>query len=375
MNKPNIILLTLDQLRQDTMLQFNEFRELKKKGVLFSQMITYAPYTVASLHALFSGMYGTQNGVDSYYGSLDFDKDNCFTLAQYLKENGYYTKADIFSKILFPHQGFDECLIYDEYKDNLKIRHKKEIKETVRHKPFFLCLHYGNIHTGIVVEVARKFGDFDEEYFSNYEQNKKRYEGFANAAVDYFREIMEFCSEQNLMENTLFIIMTDHGCSLGEKRGEKCYGVYVYDYTVLTFAYFLYPAILPKNIEIKKLIRSIDITPTILDIIGIKQKAGFKKMQGQSLLPLILGKDEEDREAYIETAGLEGPNPSPYKPNICAYRTNEWKLIYNEATGQKELYNLKNDPKENINLIGQYPEIEDELWIKIKENGSKIFRK
>ena len=166
MKQPNILVLLIDQLRVDRLPYFKEFRELKKRGVFFPLMITYAPYTVASLHALFSGMYGTENGVDSYYGSLDFDQKNCFTITQYLKENGYYTKADEFSEIFLPHQGFDEVSIHDEIKDNLTLRHKDILKKMLNKSPFFLFLHYSKIHAGIIKEVVNKFSDFDERYFS-----------------------------------------------------------------------------------------------------------------------------------------------------------------------------------------------------------------
>jgi len=338
-------------------------------------MVTYAPYTVASVYALFSGMDGTQNGVDSYYGSLDFDEKNCFTLTQDLSEKGYYTKADVLSKIILPHQGFAGIDIHDEYNDDLRLRHKELIKETKAKKPFFLFLHYSNIHTGIMSEVVNKFSDFDQSYFSRKDENIRRYDGFVQKAAEYLEDILGFCRREGLAEDTLFVILTDHGCSLGEKPGEKCYGVFTYDYTVMTFAYFIYPAVLPMNREVNLLTRTIDIAPTVLELLGIIPKGGYKKMQGRSLYSAMLGKDSRDRGAYIETAALSGPHPSPYKPNICAYRTRDWKLIYNETTAEKELYNLKNDPEENFNLIGQHTAVENELWIKIKENGNRIFCK
>ena len=165
--------------------------------------------------------------------------------------------------------------------------------------------------------------------------------------------------------------MTDHGCSLGERKGEKCYGVFTYDYTIRTFAYFIYPELIPQNIEIKDLTRTIDVMPTVLDILGIPLKEGYKKMQGTSLLPLMIGtQDQPEREAYIETGGLGGPNPSPYKPNIKAIRTREWKLIYNETTGKKELYNLENDPEELRDVSAIHSEVLQELLDKITRTGN-----
>ena len=117
----------------------------------------------------------------------------------------------------------------------------------------------------------------------------------------------------------------------------------------------------PKGLEIGHLVRSIDILPTILEILNLKEKSGYKKIQGKSFLPLIYGKNEE-RIAYSETGGLGGPTPSPEKHNVRSVRTNKWKLIYNETSKKKELYNLENDPREKNNLTGNSQDIEDSLW-------------
>ena len=37
--------------------------------------------------------------------------------------------------------------------------------------------------------------------------------------------------------------MSDHGISVGEKLGERAYGAFCYDYTLRTFAYFMFPDI------------------------------------------------------------------------------------------------------------------------------------
>ena len=79
---PNIIMILLDQFRNDARDIHEIFNKLRKKGVLFSKTITYAPYTLGSLHAIFTGMYGRDNGVDAYTKSDQYKKDECFNLFQ-----------------------------------------------------------------------------------------------------------------------------------------------------------------------------------------------------------------------------------------------------------------------------------------------------
>jgi len=85
-------------------------------------------------------------------------------------------------------------------------------------------------------------------------------------------------------------------------------------------------------------------------------------MDGQSLLPIINGEKIPEKIAYTETANPLTDRKPPKKPNISAVRTSEWKLIFNEYNETKELYNLRNDPNEEKNLINTDLEIEEKLW-------------
>ncbi|MFH1888980.1 MAG: sulfatase-like hydrolase/transferase [Candidatus Omnitrophota bacterium] len=370
--KPNIVMITVDMVRCDKRGCSPIFAQLGGDGVLFSEMITHAPYTIASLHAIFSGMLGSQTGVDAYYKSVKFDNENCRTLPAHLKDNGYYTLADLMSPLTAPSQGFDEVLIHDEYKDDLLERHKSilaRLKNERRDKPFFAYLHYSYIHREIVKNVIRKYEDFDEKYFNNLKANEENYEQYVRIAGDYLTAIISEAKKLGFYGNDLFVILTDHGCSVGEKPGEKAYGIYAYDYTLKVWCYFVYPARLPAGLEVKTQARTVDIAPTIIDMLKINPNEGKKCMIGKSLLPVIDGVEKADREAYTETAGLDGPYPSPYEPNIFCVRTKKWKLIYNSATEKRELYDLQNDKEEKNNLSGRYPDIEEELFGRIRQRG------
>ena len=92
--KENIILIALDGVRLDKFRNLPNFQPLISKGTLFSNMITYSPHSITSFHAIFTGIYGNRSGVDSYFGTLNFKGEECKTLPQYLKEEGYYCLGD-----------------------------------------------------------------------------------------------------------------------------------------------------------------------------------------------------------------------------------------------------------------------------------------
>ncbi|MFW9875365.1 MAG: sulfatase [Candidatus Thorarchaeota archaeon] len=353
-------MIIMDGTRYDVLGRIPYYRELKKEAVFFSQLITYAPYTLASLYAIFSGIYGYKNGVNGYYKAYSFDKKNCYTLAQHLKDAGYYTEADFLREDVGPIQGFDKPRSHDEFNEDLLIRHSEILTQIKNKKPFFLFLHYSKIHANLITDVAKKYSDFDEEYFGNKEKNFSTFLEWAKKGSEYLKEIIQKIKSLGLYENSIILVLSDHGSSVGDRVGEKMYGSYLYDYTIRCFLYILGKGF-SKNMEIKNLVRNIDILPTILDILKIKQKSNYKKIQGRSFLPFIEGKGEE-RIAYSETGGLGGPTPSPEIHNVQCIRTNEWKLIYNKTNKKKELYNLIQDKEEKNNLIGKKPEIERYLW-------------
>ena len=366
--KPNIIMIIMDGTRKDATDRLPFYRELKKEAVFFSSMITYAPYTVASLHATLSGMYGNQNGVNGYYKSYSFDKENCFTLAQYLKGVGYHTEMDSLNENVAPSQGFDKFRVHDEFKDNLLLRHLEIIQQIKKFENFFLVLHYTKIHKELVTNVAKKYTDFDKEYFNNKENNFSEYLKWAESGTEYLNGIINKLKELELYDNSIIFIFSDHGSSVGDRIGEKMYGSFLYDYTIKCFLYVIGKK-LPKNTSINNLVRSIDLMPTILEILGIKEKTNYKELQGKSFMSVIANPKEE-RIAYSETGGLGGPTPSPEIHNSASIRTNAWKLIYNKANNKKELYNLEKDQLEENNLAGKNLAVEKELWEEVQKYGN-----
>jgi arylsulfatase A-like enzyme len=344
------------------------FNDIKSKSICFSQPITYGPHTIAAMHAVFSGAYGSRNGTNSYWSTYKFKKNKFKTLPEYLHENNYFTCADVVNTLVIPKQGLDEFLIHDEAKDNLTLRHiellRKAKSKLQEQKNFFLYLQYSNIHTGIMNEVLKVYTNFSDEYFNNKEKNEKRYDLLFNQSEIYLSKILDEINDLDLCENSLILIMSDHGISTGEKMGERAYGAFCYDYTLRTFAYFLIPE--KTTIEISQQIRTVDFMPTILEYLGILPDSKFESMDGESLLPLVRGEKIKEKIAFSETGNPLQDTKPPKEPNTKSVRTSEWKLIFNEYDDSKELYHLSEDPDELNNLIGSELEIEKILWEHLK---------
>ena len=373
--KKNLILICIDGGRVDRAKNSSIIQNFRKENsIFFSQSITYAPYTNSALHALISGAYGNRTGCNSYWHSREFNHNKFKTIVDYLHENNYYTCADVPTDLIMPKQNYDEYYVSDESSIDLKTHHYEllcKMKKLVDSKQkIFLHLHYSGIHEGIRDTVLKFFTNYSKEFFENRKQNEERYDALFTDAEKYLEYIHEKLDELNLWENSIIIVFSDHGMSLGEKFGERAYGALCYESTINTF-YSYFSSDL-KHKEITSQVRSVDFMPTILEHLGIELDTNFEPLDGVSLFPLINDQNPKENFAYTETGNPLDSKIPPKKPNTKSIRTSEWKLIVNEYNDTKELYDLKNDPLEENNLINTGLEIESILWeefLKIQEKS------
>ena len=346
----NIVLVNIDGFRKDKIDLCPSLKTLKENSIYFSNMFTASPYTFASLHAIFSGMYPSRNGVNAYYNIFKFKKDTVTTLPQILQKAGYYTCCDIISESVMPKQGIEEWNVFDEATVDFKQRHKELLEKLSKKKKFFVFLHYTETHKHLVREIVSKYKqkDNDDEYFQSQGENNQRFNSHLPSCNEYISTILNTLKELEIYDNTIVIFFTDHGISLGEKKGEKFYGVYTYDYTIGVFSILHIPGIEAKTIN--EQCRTLDLFPTIAEFAEFYLGKDFDKLQGKSLLRLIEKPSSEEREVFVETGGLYGPWPSARKHNVFCVRLNKKKLIYNDTPETWEFYDLEKDPMETNNI-------------------------
>jgi arylsulfatase A-like enzyme len=197
------------------------------------------------------------------------------------------------------------------------------------------------------------------------------YESFLQDTDEYVSLIVNTIKDCNIEEKTVLIIFSDHGTSLGEKDGEQFYGTFVYDYTINVFCIMHVPGMGSDIID--KQCRTIDLLPTIGELVNAKFNKQKEKIQGESLFPMIQDKNTQEREVFVETGGLYGPWPSPKKHNVFCVRKNNKKLIYNKTPKTWEFYDLESDPKELNNIYDEESQLEQSykeiLYRYLKDNS------
>jgi arylsulfatase len=158
--------------------------------------------------------------------------------------------------------------------------------------------------------------------------------------------LLEVLDRTGERENTLILFHSDHGELLGD-HGRTWKGPFLYDACVHVPLIVSMPGTVQQGKRTRALVELTDLAPTILDCVGQPRDPG---MQGQSLWPMLRG--EASLEHFREDVYCEYYNSNPNKPPkwLTMVRTDQHKLIAVHGTEEGELYDLHEDPDEQVNL-------------------------
>jgi choline-sulfatase len=135
-------------------------------------------------------------------------------------------------------------------------------------------------------------------------------------------------------DDTLIVVTNDHGEELGE-RGAFGHGHQVRE-EMIRAPLIMSHRSLPAGAVVRDVVEHVDVTPTLLDLLGRPPLAGA---DGASFLPLARG----EKPRAVPTAIIE------FLDGRRVVRVGSWKLVVTAAAGQ-ELHDLAADPGERTDL-------------------------
>jgi tetratricopeptide (TPR) repeat protein len=157
----------------------------------------------------------------------------------------------------------------------------------------------------------------------------------------YVGAVLDRLKEHGVLEKTIVVVAGDHGEGLGDKV-ETGHGIFLYEETLRVPLILYNPAVFPRSQVIESQARLIDVAPTILETIGLKNEAAG--MTGQSLVAWLRVKIRKDLDSLVETVY---PRENFGWSELVGLVSGRWKYI---QSPRPELYDVKNDPEERENL-------------------------
>ena len=392
---PNIITPNIDQFASES-IQFDNF--------------FVSPVCAPTRASLMTGRYSLRTGVRDTYNGGAIMSNTETTIAEILKEADYST--GIFGKWHlgdnYPfrpsEQGFDESIIhlaggigqvgdftnyykgntsyfdpilwknnkknqYDGYCSDIFAENAVKFIEKNKNKPFFCYLSFNAPHTPLQVpkKYYNMYKDLDPELGFNDEslaskmsekdkEDARRIYGMVTNIDDNIGKVLNKLTELGIEEETIIIFMTDNGPQQfrynSNMKGLK--GTVYNGGTRVPF-YIKYAEKFKNSKVISRMSAHIDILPTILELCNLKIPSD-RKIDGQSLVPLINSKPFNDRHLFSYWT-----RRFPEKYINMSIQNDNYKLVgnndYNGKIKDFELYDLIADPLESKNVINQNIEI------------------
>lgn len=158
-------------------------------------------------------------------------------------------------------------------------------------------------------------------------------------------ELLDYLKSQNLLDDTVVIITSDHGDSLGE-HNELGHRMVLYEQLLHVPLIIRFPHMFTPGTRVSHLVQLTDLYPTLLEIAGVKAPS-----DANGFLSLCRVQELAKREFVV----AENTAPKSLKSlEMKAVRTERYKLIW-KSDGKNELYDLLHDPLEQKNLIHENP--------------------
>ena len=422
--QPNLILYHSDQFRWDFLganglnssTHTPNLDAMAARSKNFTSLVTNQPVCAPSRSVLLTGRYATETGVWHNGPGID---PALPTLATEFRKAGYtanyigkwhlapgaaygggpgYVKpeqrggfldlweaANELEHTTHPYEGTiwdrdgHEITFQDEYRVDFITDRAERFLRQKQEKPFLLMIsqlepHQQNdLHRmvgpkGSAERFINAYVPPDLRMFpGDWHQQLPDYYGAVesiDASVGRLRKVLD---EENLSDNTIFLFMSDHGCHFMTRNQE--YKRSTHNSSLRVPLLIDGPGFAGAQ-QIPELAGIIDLAPTLLTAAGIPVPPSMK---GRNLLPLM--NDARARQEWPSRAYIQISESMTGR----ALRTRDWTYCVADPTGdtkspastnyhEYQLYDLRNDPYELVNLAGrkEYRQISNQLRDELK---------
>lgn len=370
-----VLFWMVDTLRADHLPFYNsetnvetpEFSKLAKEGAIFKVAYVQGNESKVSHASLFTGMYPSKHRMLAK-GKLRPEHE---IIPEAMQDAGYRTGAHISNGYIAKWKGFDQGWNYfiNNLRDGWRIdgasmaKHGSDWASKNKEKPFFLYI--GTIDPHVTYRRHDEhIGKYDTEPYSGRykkycsgedlgkikggglkpnDRDKLRIKNLYKNEISFndqaFGAIRASFEEMGIWDETMVVITADHGDEFWEHGGVG-HGHSVHQELVHVPLVMYYKPLIKSGTVVDAGVDVLDVYPTLVDV--AKQERP-DKLQGKSLLPLLLGQHGGYPQPAIATRYL----------GHYAMQMQEYKLYLKK--GDYAVYDRDSDPLEMENAKGKNP--------------------
>lgn len=288
-----------------------------------------------------------QKGFDYYYGFLN-------------GAHSYYKSEKVMGerKAHWPLFENNTPVTFNGYLTEVFTNKAVKYIEASKDKPFFLYLAYNAVHHPW--EVPKEYVDRLQHIKL---PNRRKFAAMVLALDDGVGEVLHSLEKYDIQNNTIVVFISDNGSPSGQDKGSspddfmsstgglKGWKGDTYEGGIRVPFLIKWPGVLEPRIYDKP-VSNLDVLPTLVEYLNIKDTPFF---DGVNLLPHLNGQEQENPHDILYWR----------RDDDYAVRKGDWKLCWNNRgmknTETAELFNLAEDPNEQYNLAGEFPELAKEL--------------
>jgi len=309
--------------------------------------------------------WGFAQGVDHFFSIYDerFARVTLFMMSLKRVSKLMGNRAFLYNGVKMLVQGQLSTTARDE---RLNLEARRWLEEP-KDRPFFLYMHYMSPHhpydppppydkwvpdrslEPVTYYPKKSYFFFEEgERIPDAQRDDMiaRYDGDILFADTVFGKLVDHLREKGLLEKTIVVIVADHGEEFYDHRnwghGQSIYNELVHVPLIVRF-----PKIVPAAMRVEQAVMSVDVMPTILEVLGVRPPAN---LAGRSLVPIFRGEPTKvPWEAYSELLYRYGAAHGLVQDSSKV-------ITMNKGDDRRtELYDLATDPTEQSNVIATSP--------------------
>lgn len=416
---PDVVLVVLDTVRAESVSALGYDRDtsptlaaLADEGTLFLDATSPSTWSMPSHASLFTGRYPTSHGAHGEHLFLD---GRYPTLAQVLAANGYDTYCFTANAWISDGLGLTRGFAWQDgswrsaggagrnfsflYRllDRLGLLSGGKGGGIVARnfgrwargrpadaRPAFVFLNF--------IEAHFPYHQLPREYLLRYTDESPRhlerismtllgqqfggpgmdlaearppalamYDGGVAYSDELLRRVVEALRARGTLDDTLLVVLADHGEIMGEKAGFFGHGPTLYQEVVHVPLLVRYPPRVPGGLRIETPVSTVGAFATILELADLEPPP---TLQVGSLVPLLRGEGPAGGPVLSELMMPEAMGGTDRPPldernfsdrRYRAYRDGRWKLV-ESSKGDVYLYDLETDPTEQHDVAAEQRE-------------------